>query len=126
MYYDLLSKIQNAERARKPMFRVPFSNMDFAVLKILVQEKFLKEIKKRTFEKKHFLEIELLPEGDEHQMRGFKLKGRPSRRLYVGYRGLRAVQQGFGVGVLSTPNGIMTTKEARKKKVGGEYLFEIW
>jgi small subunit ribosomal protein S8 len=56
----------------------------------------------------------------------FKIVSKPSRHFYMDYRSLRKVKSGHGVAVLSTSKGIMTDKEARKQKVGGEYLFEIW
>ena len=127
MYYDLLARIRNAQGARKHAMRVPYSNLDFEVAKILVRAKFLKDVRKKTYEKKHFLEVDM--EGDvrhEHAIRGFTIMSKPGRRLYVSYRTLRPVKQGYGVGVLSTPQGLMTVTEARKQKVGGEYLFEVW
>ncbi|MBI2035072.1 MAG: 30S ribosomal protein S8 [Candidatus Liptonbacteria bacterium] len=51
---------------------------------------------------------------------------KPSKKFYVSYKELRPVRRGFGMSVISTPKGIMTDKEARKNKVGGELLFEIW
>jgi len=56
----------------------------------------------------------------------FKLVSKPSRHFYTDYRSLKSVRQGHGLGVLSTPKGILTDRQARKAKVGGEYLFEIW
>ena len=55
-----------------------------------------------------------------------KLVSKPSRRIYAGYRELRPVKSGLGLLVVSTPRGIMSGKEARKMKLGGEVLFEIW
>ena len=51
---------------------------------------------------------------------------KPSRHLYAGYGDLKSVKQNTGIAVLSTSQGIMSNKEARRKKLGGEYLFEIW
>ena len=56
----------------------------------------------------------------------FKLRSKPSRHVYIDYRSLHRVMQGHGLAVISTSKGIMTDKEARKAKVGGEALFEIW
>ena len=127
MYHDLLAKIKNAVRARKDVVRVPFSNMDFAVLKLLMQERYVKDVRKKTFEKKHVIEIELeRNDAGRYAIKDFKLVSKPSRRIYMSYRVLRPVRQGYGLGVLSTPEGVLSVKEARKRKVGGEYLFEIW
>lgn len=126
MYHDLLVKIKNAERARKKTVRTIFSEMDFEIAKILVEEGYLKGAKKKAADKKSFLELELASRDREHALRGVKFLSVPSRRLYVGYRALKAVKQGYGLGILSTPKGILTNKDAKKQKVGGEYLFQIW
>ena len=123
MYYQLLPQIKNAVRARKDKMTVPFSKMDHAVLNSLVGAGYLKSVEKEAIGKKNFLVIKLTKKG---AMNDFKLLSKPSRHFYADYRSLRKVMQGHGVGVLSTSKGIMTDREARKQKVGGEYLFEIW
>ena len=105
---------------------VPFSGMDLSIAKLLVEAGYLKSAEKKTIGKKHYIEISLLYEGKEPAMSDFKLLSKPSRHLYTGYRDLSPVRQHYGLAVLSTPSGIMTNRQARKKKVGGEYLFEIW
>jgi small subunit ribosomal protein S8 len=126
MYYDLLPKIKNAVRAKKEVLYVPYSNMDYDVLQILMDAKYIKEVQKKTVGGRQFLEIKLEQNGEGHTLRDFKLISKPSRHLYRGYRTLVAVKQGYGLGVLSTPRGLMSHREAKKQKVGGEYLFEVW
>jgi len=121
-----LVRIKNAQQAGKKTLKATFSNMDFDIAKILVETGYLKGVKKKTIDKKNFLEIELVPKGDIKAMRDFKFLSKPGRRFYVGYRALKPVKQGYGLAVLSTPKGIMTNIGARKNKVGGEYLFQIW
>lgn len=106
---------------------MPFSRMDFSIAKILVRANFLKDAKKRTFEKKHFIDLELpTAENGGTMMRGSKMVSVPSRRMYVGYRDIKPIKQGFGLSILSTPKGIMTAGEAKKAKLGGEHLCDIW
>ena len=126
MYYDLIVKIRNAESAKKETLTTPFSKMDFAVAKILEKSGFLHDVQKKTVEKKNFLEIRLPKGKNDRLITGFKIVSKPSRRIYVNSQNLKSVRQGFGIGVLSTSSGVMNNKEARKAKVGGEYLFEIW
>mgnify|MGYP001590695232 CR=1 FL=1 len=127
MHYVLLAKIQNAQAARKRTMRVPYSSMDFDVAKILVERKFLGDVRKKTYEKKNFLELDLASGGESRGgIQGFKILSKPSRRVYISYRALKPVRQGYGVGVISTTGGIMTTTEAKRSKVGGEYLFQVW
>lgn len=126
MYYDLLVRIKNAQAARKKMFRMPFLNMDFAIAKILADYNLIRDARKKVVDKKSFLEVELVPRDSERRLRDFKIVSKPGRRIYIGYKGLRPVKQGYGLGILSTPQGIRTNIDAKKNRVGGEYLFEVW
>ena len=118
---------QNGFRARKESLQVPFSQFDYAIAKLLQGSGYLKEAEKRLIGKKSVIDIRLkYEEGGRPSLTDFKLMSKPSRHMYTSYAELKPVKQGFGLGVLSTSSGIMTSKEARKKKVGGEYLFEIW
>lgn len=126
MVTDLLARIKNAARARKESVRAPFSRLDFEVAKKLEENGFLSKVEKRVYGKKNFLEITLKYVGREPALRDFQIVSKPSRRLYTGYRELRPVKRGYGMAVLSTPRGVLTDKEAKKYKVGGEELFRVW
>ena len=76
--------------------------------------------------RKNVLDIRLKYKNGQPGVTDFRIQSKPSRRMYRGYRELRPIRQGYGLVVISTPSGVMTNTEARKKKVGGEYLFEIW
>ncbi len=62
----------------------------------------------------------------ERDIRGLKFLSKPSRRLYVGYKEIKKVKSGHGLLVLSTSKGILSGEEAKKMKIGGQLLFEIW
>lgn len=126
MHYDLLAKIKNAYAARKEGFQTPYSGLNHEVAKLLVRYRFLKDVQKRTSDKKLFLDIRLAYNEGAPRFQDFKIFSKPSRRLYQGYRDVKQVRQGYGIGVLSTPAGVLSNTEARDKKVGGEYLFQIW
>lgn len=126
MYYDLLVKIQNAERAKKERLTVPFSIMDFAVAKVLAEGGYIKAAEKRVADKKNFIDIKLVSGAKSPAVSGFKVLSKPSRRVYADYRSLKPVRQGYGMGVLSTSKGTLSSKTAKKNKIGGEYLFQIW
>jgi small subunit ribosomal protein S8 len=126
MYYDLLAKIKNASQAKKETFLTPFSRMDFAIAKILVRAKYLKDASKRTINRKNFIEVKLAYEDKNPALNDFRIWSKPSRHLYRTYRELKPVKNGYGVSILSTPKGVMTGGEAKRNKVGGEYLFEVW
>lgn len=126
MHYDLLARIKNAVRARKESFLAPFSKFDLEIAQLLVAAGYLQEAQKKTLNKKQCLEVKLLYRGSEPAFTDFRVMSKPGRRLYVGYRDMKPVKQGYGVGVFSTPVGVLSNRDARKQKVGGEYLFEVW
>ena len=123
MYIDLINRIKNAEAARKKVLKVRFTKMDASVAKLLEEKGFLKKAETKGRMPKRIIEIEPNP---EKLIKGVRIASKPSRRLYVGYKDLRSVKSGFGFIFLSTPKGVLTEKEAKKEKVGGELLFEIW
>lgn len=126
MYIDLLTKIKNAQQAGKESLKVPYTKMDMKIAELLAANKFIAAAEKKGRMPKRIIEIELKYDNGQGAISGIKLISKPSRRLYSGYRNLKPVKHGYGLGVISTPKGIMTTTEARKSKVGGQLLFEIW
>ncbi len=123
MYIDLLIKIKNAQLAGKPILKTPATKFDKAVAEILADRGFVKRVELKGKSYKKYLEIEL--EG-ERKINGLKFKSRPSLRNYSGYKNLKKVKGGFGTLVLTTPKGIFSDERAKKEKVGGQLLFEIW
>lgn len=126
MYQDLLTKIHNAQRAGKPSMKAPFSNMDMAVAEILVATGYVAGAAKKGRTPKRIIEVDIKYTEGAGAITGMKFLSVPSRRLYAGYKDLRRVKQGYGTAVISTPKGLMTIANARKQKLGGELLFEIW
>lgn len=127
MYTDLLTKIKNAQKAKKESIKTTYSSPDLAIAQLLANLKFIEAVEKRGRLPKRILEVTLKYDKDGRgAIEVIKFVSKPSRRLYAGYKELRKVRQGYGAGVISTPKGIMTYDGARKAKVGGERLFEIW
>ena len=126
MYTDLLIRIKNAEQAKKDSVKAPFSNMDMAIAELLATHKYVESAAKKGRLPKRVIEIKLKYTDGRGAVSGVKFLSTPGRRLYAGFKDLKSVKQGYGMAVISTPQGIMTAKEARKMKLGGELLFEIW
>ncbi len=124
MHADLVVRIKNAENSEKDSLTATFSKVDFAIAKILAEAGYIKDVQKKTVGKKNFLEIKLSRGG--RAIQGFRIISKPGRRMYVASEDIRAVRQGYGMSVISTSKGVMNNKEARKQKIGGEHLFEIW
>jgi len=122
---DLIIRIKNGYMAKRENITSPYSKYKEALLKKLVGLKFVKEYKVEGEIKKTIL-ITLIYEKGEPALTDVKIISRPGRRFYISYRNLKSIMSGFGHSILSTPAGIITNREARQKKLGGELLFNIW
>ncbi|MEK7089882.1 MAG: 30S ribosomal protein S8, partial [Patescibacteria group bacterium] len=119
----LLIKMKNAEDAEKYFLKTKYTKMDSAVTEILTRYGFVKsfDIKGKSYKK--VIEMEL---SEKRPIKGIKFLSKPSLRRYSGYGDFRRVKSGFGLLVVSTSKGVMSGDEARKEKVGGQLLFQIW
>ena len=127
MYLDLLTKIKNGQASRKESVKLPYAEMDFVIAELLAKHKFVDSAFKKGRMPKRVLDVKLkYDEEGKGAVQGVRVLSKPSRRLYAGYKDLRPIRQGYGLLVISTPKGIMDGKSARKQKLGGQLLFEIW
>jgi len=120
---DLLTRIRNAVKAKHAETRVPYSKMKVAILDVLKSQQFIKNYKVVKDGSKADIEIQL---DEELKEMSLKRISKPGQRIYIKKDQIRKVLNGYGIGVISTPKGVMTTAEARKTGLGGEYLCEIW
>lgn len=123
MYIDFIIKMKNAERAGKKSLKSQFSGMDYAVAEELVRFGFLKKAEVRGRAPKRTIEAIF---NSARPIQGVRFLSRPSLRRYAGYADLRSVKNGNGILMVSTSKGVMSGVRARKEKVGGQVLFEIW
>jgi len=126
----MLTIIMNAQAVRKETVVLPFSRVKFDIANILKSSGYLAGVNRKKIKSKKS-ELELLSiilRYDEHgpAIDGIKLISRPSRRMYIKASQIRPVRSGHGMSVISTPKGIMSSKESRKLNLGGEILFEVW
>lgn len=126
MYTDLLVRIKNAQAIKKENIRTPYSKMDEVIISILQKNGYIESYERKGRGPKKVLDVKLKYQDDKGSISGVKFLSRPSRKIYLGYKEIRPVRHGFGLMVISTPKGVMTGRDARKIKVGGEALFEIW
>ncbi|MEI7741041.1 MAG: 30S ribosomal protein S8 [bacterium] len=123
---DMLTRIRNASAAGHAEVVLPYSNLKFAVAKVLGGEGFVGEVKKLEDGKFLKLSIGIKYESDGPKIRNIKRVSTPGHRMYVKADELPRVLSGLGVAVISTPSGVMTNKEARKRRLGGEVICEIF
>lgn len=127
MYLNTLTKIKNALHRRFERVKVPHSNLDLAILETLARNGYLDSVAKKGRGPKRIIDIKLKYDtGGKPVISDVKFISKPSRRLYIGYQAMKKSRDGYGHFIFSTPKGILTNIEARKSKVGGEILFEIW
>jgi small subunit ribosomal protein S8 len=126
---DMLARIRNALGARHERTLVPASRLKLRVAEILKQEGYIADVRETEDKSGHrAIEIVLKYGGRDRKaaIDGLKRVSRPGRRVYVGHDGIPHVYSGLGISILSTSSGLMTDGEARRRKVGGEILCEVW
>jgi small subunit ribosomal protein S8 len=126
---DLLTRIRNASRARHQKVAVPWSRLKENIVKILIDDVYLREQKKVKAAVGAGDEIVIALKFDrENQpiITGMKRVSTPGRRVYVGANAVTPVRKGLGINILSTPKGILVDREAQRSNVGGELICSVW
>nr|AGZ91144.1 ribosomal protein S8 [Elatostema radicans] len=127
---NLLTYIRNADMNKKRRVRIPYTNISENIVKILLREGFIENMRKHQESNKYFLVLTLRHrrnrKGLDRTVLNLKRISRPGLRIYSNYQGIPRVLGGMGVVILSTSQGIMTDREARLKGIGGEILCYIW
>lgn len=124
---DFLTRIRNAQQMQHPQVTMPSSSVKVDLARILKREGFLSDLHVRKVGSHTNLELDL--KYDRHgapvisHLRRVSKRG---RRVYAGWRDIRWVRSGLGIWILTTPQGIMTGQQARRARVGGEVLCEVW
>src|SRR3954453_8226439 len=124
---DMLTRIRNAGLARHDRTELPASRLKEAVAKILKSEGFIADVRPSEGDGPKKLTI-VLKYGRDRQsaIDGVKRVSRPGRRVYVRHDRIPRVLSGLGISILSTSRGLMSDREARRQKIGGELLCEVW
>jgi small subunit ribosomal protein S8 len=124
---DLLTRIRNANNARKANVDVPWSRQKEEIARVLVDEGYLGGASVMDATPRNILRIDLRYDGQRRPViTGMRRVSRPSLRVYVGMKDIPAVRRGLGVNVLSTPKGILVDRNARRENVGGEVICTVW
>jgi small subunit ribosomal protein S8 len=126
---DMLTRIRNASRARHQRVAVPWSRLKENIVKILIEEGYLREQKRVKAAIGGGEEIIIQLKFDRENrpiIAGIKRVSTPGRRVYVGASNLTPIRKGLGIHILSTPKGILVDRAAQRAKVGGELLCTVW
>lgn len=123
---EMLTIIRNAQAVLKPTAAFPFSNIKYEIAKILESEGLIKKIEKKGKKTNKNIEIGLKYEDNVPVISGLKRISKPGQRIYVNYSEIKTVKSGYGISIISTSKGLLTNKEARKQRIGGEIICEVW
>ena len=123
---DMLNQIRNAQAVAKAEVSVPLSNFKYEIAKILMQEGFINEVKKTNRRKDKIIRIILKYNDGAPAISGLRKVSKPGQRIYKKTSEIKSIKGGQGIAIVSTPQGLMTNKKARKLKLGGEVICEIW
>lgn len=125
---DYLTRVRNAQLRKQEFVTIPSTKVLVAISEILKKSNMIEDYEVSNEENlpQQSLNIKLKYLGLEPAMRSMKRISKPGLRKYVNYKEIPKVLNGKGIAIISTPQGVLSGDDAKKSKVGGEYLCEIW
>jgi len=123
---DMLTSIRNAYTAHHRNLAMPSSRLKIDIIDVLKKEGFIQDYKVVVSNNHRIIEIDLRYYKKEPVVRGLERVSKPGLRIYVPASKIPRVKRGSGIAILSTSEGIMTDKECRKEKIGGEVICYAW
>lgn len=123
---NMLTSIRNASLARKASVRIPYSALKHRIAEVLREQGYVGPVAVGEEGPQKVLEIALIYDNGQPQIRGIERVSLPSRRWYVRKDELPRVLSGLGIAVISTSQGVMTDADARKRNIGGEVICRVW
>lgn len=126
---DMLARLRNAALARHEVAKMPANKLKRAIAELLKSEGFVADVRQEELGPNSTPTLMVtLKYGRDRRCAfgGLRRVSRPGRRVYVGHEEIPRVLSGLGVSILSTSQGVLTDKEARRRNIGGELLCEVW
>lgn len=124
---DMLTRVRNGLQAGKVTVDVPRSNLKVAICRVLTEQGYIEGFEESEEPAPGIVRIKLRYLSDRKPvMQGIRRVSKPSLRVYVGHDEVAQVRSGLGISILSTSKGVMTGKQTRAQKLGGELLCEVW
>jgi len=129
---DAITKIRNAYRAKHKTVKVNHSNITEAIIKILTEENYINSYElverdpdKKIYRKQIFINLRYTNSG-QPVLKGIQRMSKPGLRVYVNSNNVPSVYNNTGCAILTTSKGVMVDRDARKERVGGEYVCKVW
>lgn len=119
---DMLVTIKNGYMAKKQSVVLPYSKFKFEIVKVLEKEKFVGSAHKKD----KTITVELLYEGKNPKIQQIKKISKLGRRVYSKSKHIKSIKGGRGTLIISTPQGVVSGQDAKKKNLGGEVICEVW
>ena len=123
---DMIARVKNAQARLHKRVELPSSNFKSKIADILKNEGFIKDFKVSNNEKKNILSLELKYHSGNPVISNFERVSKPGRRIFSSANSLPKINNGLGIAIVSTPQGVMTDVDARKKKLGGEIICKVF
>lgn len=126
---DMLTCIRNAILAKHKVVKIPHTKLTFNITNLLLKEGLIKSYRKLKIGRRDSILISLKYTGEKGQISlitNLKRISKPGSRVYYSSKKIPRVREGFGIAIISTSKGILTDKQARERRVGGELLCYIW
>ena len=123
---DMIARVKNAQARKHKKVELPSSKFKSKIADILKNEGFIKDFKVSTEEKKNILSLELKYHSGNPVISAFERVSKPGRRIFSSADSLPKINNGLGIAIVSTPKGVMTDIDARKQKVGGEIICNVF
>ncbi|MCF7925199.1 MAG: 30S ribosomal protein S8 [Candidatus Izimaplasma sp.] len=123
---DMLTRIRNANQMKKATVDIPASKLKVEIAELLKKEGYVTDFKEIKKHPQNVLRVTLKYLQDERVVKGLKRISKPGLRVYAKTNEIPKVLNGLGIAVISTSQGVMTDREARKQRVGGEIIAYVW
>jgi small subunit ribosomal protein S8 len=124
---DMLTRIRNASMVKQKQVVMPSSHIKVSIARILAEEGFVEgfAVTDEQPQPRLLIRLKYTPQG-RSVITGLERVSRPGRRYYSGHKDIPWVRSGLGISIISTPKGLMTGRRARRERVGGEILCNVW
>ncbi len=124
---DMLTRVRNGLQAGKETVDIPRSSLKVAICRVLAEQGYIEGFEESEHPAPGIVRIKLRYLSDRQPvLQGIRRMSKPSLRVYVRHDEVKQVRSGLGISILSTSKGVMTGKQAREQKLGGEFLCEVW
>ena len=123
---DMIARIKNAQARNHKKVELPSSNFKAKIAGILKNEGFIKNFEVSSEKSKSILSLELKYHSGSPVINAFERVSKPGRRIFSSADGLPKINNGLGIAIVSTPQGVMTDIDARKKRIGGEIICKVF